>query len=295
MTFTGKGNTLVKQIVVGTDGSNESMKAFDQAFFLARAIECSIKCVFIVDLRKTQMPFIYTGAAYEGAYERLYIPPDSSMRKFYEKLATDLDAFAEKCISSCRANAERNDVPFESVVKSGYPGVELCDEARSGGLLVVGQRGENAHYKRSIVGSITEDLVRTSPRPMLICPASSEKIHSIVFPYDGSRTAEHALQYYVNGLRNIADDFIMLLVGEENREEHQVEEELSYLEKHNVNVVVERREGSPSREILKLTEERQADMIMVGAHGRNKIKDYLLGSTASHIIHKSHVPVLIAF
>ena len=286
---------MVKQIVVGTDGSNESMKAFEQALYLAQVIDCSIKCVFIVDLRKTQMPFIYTGAAYEGAYERLYIPPDSSMRKFYEKLAADLDAFAEKCIESCREDAEKYEVPFESIIKSGYPGVELCDEARSGGLLVVGQRGENAHYKRSIVGSITEDLVRISPRPMLICPASRKEIKTIVFPYDGSRTAEHALQYYVNGLRNIAEEFVMLLVGEEGREEHLVEEELSYLKKHNVNVNVERRDGSPSREILKLAEERNADMIMIGAHGRNKLKDYLLGSTASHIIHKSDVPVLIAF
>ena len=286
---------MVKQIVVGTDGSNESMKAFEQALIIARLIECSIKCVFIVDLRKTQMPFIYTGAAYEGAYERLYIPPDSSMRKFYEKLAADLDAFAENCMDSCRENAEKQNVPFEAVVKSGYPGVELCDEARSGGLLVVGQRGENAHYKRSIVGSITEDLVRISPRPMLICPVSRNEINTIVFPYDGSRTAEHALQYYVNGLRNIADDFVMVLVGEEDREEHQIEEELSYLKKHNVNVIVERREGPPSREVLKVAEEKNADMILMGAHGKNKLKDYLLGSTASHIIHRSSVPVLIAY
>jgi nucleotide-binding universal stress UspA family protein len=286
---------MVKQIVVGTDGSGESMAAFYQALSIAKRIRASIKCVFIVDLRKTQMPFIYSGAAYEGAYERLYIPPDSSMRTFYEKLAGDLDVFAGKCVEQCRKESEAEGVEFESIVKSGYPGMELCDEARSGGMLVVGQRGENAHYKRSIVGSITEDLVRISPRPLLVCPAARVPIRRVLVPYDGSRAAEHALQFYVNGTRSFADEFIFLVVGEEHGEEHQIEEEISYLEKHNVSVRVERRDGTPSKEILKLKDELSADMIMMGAHGRHKLKDIIVGSTTTHVIHKSDVPVLLAF
>ena len=286
---------MVKQIVVGTDGSGESMAAFYQALSIAKRIRASIKCVFIVDLRKTQMPFIYSGAAYEGAYERLYIPPDSSMRTFYEKLAGDLDVFAEKCVEQCRKESEAEGVEFESIVKSGYPGMELCDEARSGGMLVVGQRGENAHYKRSIVGSITEDLVRISPRPLLVCPSARVPIRRVLVPYDGSRAAEHALQFYVNGTRGFADEFVFLVVGEEHGEEHQIEEEISYLEKHNVSVRVERRDGTPSKEILKLKDELSADMIMMGAHGRHKLKDIIVGSTTTHVIHKSDVPVLLAF
>lgn len=286
---------MVKQIIAGTDGSNESLAAVSQALAIAKQIEASLKCVFIIDLRKTQMPFIYSGAAYEGAYERLYIPPDSSMRTFYEKLAEDLDAFAEKCMAKCRSMAEEQGVEFESIIKSGYPGMELCDEARSGGMLAVGQRGENAHYKRSIVGSITEDLVRISPRPLLVCPSFKDPIRKVLVPYDGSRAAEHALQFYVNGLRNLADEFILLVVGEESNEQHLIEEEISYLEKHDVQVKVERRDGTPAKEIMMLKEELSIDLIMLGAHGRHKLKDFIVGSTASHIIHKSDVPVLLAF
>jgi len=220
---------MVKQIIVGIDGSAESMAGYHQAVALARQIKATIKCVFIIDLRKTQMPFIYSGAAYEGAYERLYVPPDASLRTFYDKLAKDLESFAGQCMENCRKHAENAGVGFESVVKSGYPGIELCNEARSGGLLVVGRRGENAEYKRSVVGSITEDLVRVSPRPLLVCPVFKKDINTILFPYDGRASAEHALQYYVNGLHNIAKRFVLLLVGHESEEEIVVEEELQYL------------------------------------------------------------------
>lgn len=286
---------MIKQIVVGTDGSTEARKAFDEALLIAQRIECSLKCVFIIDLRKTQMPFIYAGGAYEGAYERIYIPPDPSVKAFYEKMADDLDAFAEKCIAELRQAAEEAGVAFESIVKSGYPGMELCDEARSGGILAIGQRGENAHYKRSIVGSIAEDLTRQSPRPLLICPSCSDRLETVLFPYDGSRTAEHALQFYVNGLKSLANDFVLLLVGDETSEEHAVEEELSYFNKHEIPVRIARRQGVPSSEILKVAEEENVDLVVLGAHGKNKLRDYLVGSTASHIIHKSTVPVLLVY
>ena len=286
---------MLKQIVVGTDGSNESLTAFEQALQISERIGCGIKCVFIVDLRKTQMPFIYSGGSYEGAFERLYIPPDSSLKNFYAKLTADLDEFAGRCMATCREKAKGKGVPFESVVKTGYPGMELCDEARAGGLLVVGQRGENAHYRRSIVGSITEDLIRTSPRPLLICPETTRTIRRVLCPYDGSRTAENALQFIVNRIKDIVEDLVLVLVGEEDQTERHVEEEVLYLQKHSISVRIVTKNGVPSKEILKAAEEEETDLIVIGAHGRHRFKDYVLGSNASHVVHKSQVPVLVVF
>ena len=61
---------------------------------------------------------------------------------------------------------------FAPVVRDGLPSAILTEEARSGDLLVIGQKGENAHFERAIVGSTTEDVVRSSPRPVLVTPAA---------------------------------------------------------------------------------------------------------------------------
>ena len=286
---------MIQQVVVGTDGSQDAQYAVEQSIYIAKQTQSELKCVFIIDLRKTQLPYMYAGGSYVGAFERLYIPPDPSMRQFYEQLAKDLDSFAEKQINECRMLAETAGVVFESVVKSGYPGMELCDESRSGGILVVGQRGENAHYKRSIVGSIAEDLVYTSPRPLLICPVVRTPIKKIVFAYDGSRTCEHALQYYVNGLKPLDAKILITLVGSESADNHRIEEELSFLDNHGVTYNVANREGVASSEILKIAESEDADLIILGAQGRHRFKDHIIGSTASHVLHKSRIPSLLIF
>lgn len=286
---------MIQQLVVGTDGSPDARTAVRQALFLAGETGASVKCVFIVDLRKTQMPYIYAGGSYEGAFERLYVPPDPSIRRLYEQLATDLDEFAEKQMEECRQLAVEAGVGLESVIKSGYPGIELCDESRSGGMLVVGRRGENAHYKRSIVGSITDDLIHKSPRPMLICPTIRIPVRRIVFVYDGSRASERALQFYVHGFGELSARLLFCPVCESRGGDHRIEEELSFLDRHGVSYELAEENEDSASDVLKVAQRNDADMIILGAQSRHRFRDYVLGSTVSHVVHRSTVPILLVF
>ena len=49
--------------------------------------------------------------------------------------------------------------------------------------------------------------------------------------------------------------------------------------------------GSPKTEIVRLAEERDVDLIVVGSHGRHGVK-LLLGSTAASVIHHARCDVL---
>lgn len=51
--------------------------------------------------------------------------------------------------------------------------------------------------------------------------------------------------------------------------------------------------GKPSDEIVYESEKLQSDLIIIGAHGKESIKDTFFGSTAHHVAQKSHLPVLI--
>ena len=53
------------------------------------------------------------------------------------------------------------------------------------------------------------------------------------------------------------------------------------------------RTGSPKNEVLVLAEELEADLIVVGSHGRHGVS-YLLGSTATGIVHGSACSVLVS-
>lgn len=51
--------------------------------------------------------------------------------------------------------------------------------------------------------------------------------------------------------------------------------------------------GTPDKTILKIAEERRADLIVMGSHGRTGYEKFLLGSVTYKLLHKSATPVLV--
>lgn len=53
-------------------------------------------------------------------------------------------------------------------------------------------------------------------------------------------------------------------------------------------------EGEPEKEILNIAKEWQADLIVMGTHGRSGITKLLFGSVAEYVLKHSEVPVIVA-
>jgi nucleotide-binding universal stress UspA family protein len=51
--------------------------------------------------------------------------------------------------------------------------------------------------------------------------------------------------------------------------------------------------GRPWREILRVAEERQADLVVMGVRGRNPVDIALFGSTTQHVVRGARCPVLV--
>jgi nucleotide-binding universal stress UspA family protein len=286
---------VIGQIVAGIDGSLNSLAAFQYALDLARRVKAEVKVVFVVDSRKTDLPIIYTASHFDYGFERVYIPPEPGLKGFYDRVRQDIRAFAEKCLTQCAKDAEAVKVPMVPVIRDGLPSGILSEEARSGDLLVIGQKGENAHIERAIVGSTTEDVVRSTPRPVLVFPSIFHSPRRVLFPYDGSPVAEGALQFCVNAFESIWEEMVVLTVTEEMEESFPYDTELGYLGTHGIPYRLLMEAGKPIETIPRVAKREKSELILIGAHGRHKIRDYLLGSTASHLIRRSELPVLVAF
>jgi len=201
---------MLKKILVAVDGSDASIEAFEYALSLAEKLKAELEVLVVVDQRKTQVPLMYAGGSYDLSYERVYIPPDQELQAFYERLRGDLYSFAEKCLDRCESKCTQRGIAFSRRVVEGYPAEEIEKEALSADIVVVGQYGENAGIKKETVGSTTEELARKSPRPLLVCPGKREKLEKILIPYDGSRTAERALQFYTAHFGGVAPELALL-------------------------------------------------------------------------------------
>jgi universal stress protein A len=53
------------------------------------------------------------------------------------------------------------------------------------------------------------------------------------------------------------------------------------------------RRGDPASEILALVDEEPFDLVCIGARGRGRITNALLGSVSAEVLHESPIPVLV--
>jgi nucleotide-binding universal stress UspA family protein len=73
-----------------------------------------------------------------------------------------------------------------------------------------------------------------------------------------------------------------------------LDERLAATEAQSMLVFAHVRIGSAVEELLRLSVEASADVIVIGTHGRQGMKRLVLGSVAGDIVRKATVPVLVA-
>jgi nucleotide-binding universal stress UspA family protein len=141
-----------KKILAAVDGSELATRAVVQAAELAAATGGELALVTVVDPRGS---LAVEGGATAGEI----------LRELKEE-ARDLLATAAKEAVACP--------PGHRFLREGKPGHEICASAREWGadVVVIGTHGRGG-LSRVLMGSTAENVVRHSPCPVLVIPASA--------------------------------------------------------------------------------------------------------------------------
>ena len=78
-----------------------------------------------------------------------------------------------------------------------------------------------------------------------------------------------------------------------NRAKHDLHQMINSYDIGTVIIDILLREGKPSLEIVKLSQELECDLIIMGNNGHENISDYLLGTTAANVVNSTKIPVLV--
>jgi nucleotide-binding universal stress UspA family protein len=137
-----------------------------------------------------------------------------------------------------------------------------------------------------------------------------EKIKIILVPMDGSKNSFKALTkaiflakkcnssitaLYV--LRTAFDNPNLIYVPQTQNELKKVEKFLdtakNQVTKNSIKFKKEIVFGHEAKEVIDFAQKGKFDLIVIGARGRGTIKQMLLGSVSSAIVHSSKIPVMI--
>jgi nucleotide-binding universal stress UspA family protein/predicted transcriptional regulator len=205
----------------------------------------------------------------------------------------------------------------ETVVRVGSaPGEILAVVNGCEHPLLVLSSHTRAGLDRLLFGSVTLDLVRTAPCPVLIVrgPRSAASpegatFAKVVVPLDQSPLAEHALGAALDALgpadlhlhvlhvveplprTDISPAETVALVAP--KVERYLTEIAAPLLSRGYRVTPEVRYGYPAAEITQVAAEQGADLILMATHGRGGFHRILLGSVAESLLETAPAPLLL--
>jgi nucleotide-binding universal stress UspA family protein len=190
--------------------------------------------------------------------------------------------------------------------------VNLAEELKVG-LIAVGSRGRS-RIKRSLMGSVSDSVISHAHCPVLVVRLKSLILPAcILVATDGSEEATLAAKtaaeladrtYSELHLVCIADTYSSYYVKREpglaenlqRRAQEVLEDQVKRIEQSGGKVAAKHArvsERHPSDGIVRVAEEIEADLVVMGSRGVGGIKRALMGSVSHSVVRYTHCPVLV--
>lgn len=277
---------MLNQILLCTDGSIHSVVAAEYAFWLARRLQGFVRVVHVTDVRLLEMPLLADLSGSIGAQPYQALLP--KLKELHaEKARVILESVAEA--------AKKRGVECITHHRTGRLVDAILEEERHVDLVVLGERGEHAEHSGDMLGSSVERIVRRSVKPCLVTPGKFVEITRVLAAYDGSDHARHGLDRAVELCQLLSLPLTIVTVADKSNHDGQtlLSEAADRARKNGLTSETKLLEGHADTEIVRFAEAEKIDLIVLGAYGHNRIREFILGSTTSQVIRKAKVPVML--
>jgi len=283
----------ISRILWPTDLSQGAEAAFPYAATLA-------------DWHDAELHILHARGAAPASEQEFPLAPDTLAgaveRAGPPSRTVDLDDLA------LRQVAFQEDAPGDAIVSYA--------EQKEIDLVVMGTR-ERRGLQRLLIGSVTEEVLRTAPCPVLTVRGGEDQssawdVSTILAPVDFSEaslqavrhTRELALTYgaRITLLHAIEEVMYPSAYGLEMADApgpeviDRVEDSLAELAREEIgyeHVVVDSTVGYAPSTILDYVEANDIDLIVIATHGRSGLERLLLGSVTERVVRRASVPVFV--
>lgn len=287
----------IERILCPSDFSDFSERAYDYGLSLARHYNAELYLMHVV------RPVII-------GYPEYAIP--DSVNEFYGELREH----AEEQLKEFAKVHAAGGVRARIAVEEGVVTESILGFARENSvdMIVMGTHGRRG-FQRLTLGSVTERVLRKALCPVLavrrpvhdfVEPGSEEEpvhLRKVLFCSDFSKCSERALEYALSLAMEYKSELSLLHVlehtvapaerdAENDRILRRLGEHVPEAARSCCQIKPLVRAGRPYEEIIKVAEQEQTDLVVVGVRGRNVLDLALFGSTTHRVLQLGPCPVL---
>jgi nucleotide-binding universal stress UspA family protein len=289
----------IRRILCATDLSPASEPAWNEAQLLARALDAELVLLHVLP----PLPIPLEG----------YFPPH-----LYRELAEGAEREARATLDAWLAKLVDPGVKARSRLADGPAALRILDVVREEGsdLVVVGTHGRSG-VGRVALGSVADRVLRQATCPVVtvradvrpepraairrICyatdfsPIARAAWHSVVTLADAARAEVDLVHVALGPLpdRHLAGQVIgemARFLDDQARAEAERFLQGSELPRERIHVHIGN--GVEADQIVHRAQEREADLIAMGTHGRSGLVRWMLGSVSQRVIQTAPCPVM---
>jgi nucleotide-binding universal stress UspA family protein len=170
----------------------------------------------------------------------------------------------------------------------------MRDYDRDTQLIVVGKRGETSGSTEDHLGINLERIIRASSRPVLVTSGPLRPIGRLVIAFDGSASTGKAIILLVNQPLFREAEVHLVMVGDSKpARRDQLTDATARLRASGYPVIEKMIPGNPDEIIPEHVTRTGADLLIMGAYGHSRIREWVVGSTTTALLRTSSVPMLI--
>ncbi|MDH5429237.1 MAG: universal stress protein [Nitrospirota bacterium] len=284
------------KIIVAIDGSPSSRHALQALAHLAPPEE-----------------FVLVHAIAIPDFNYAMISPDLRT-EIQAEMEAKLRKEGEGILSQAREKLPSDFPQVQKIHQIGHPVDVILETARSSKshLIILGARGLGA-FKELVLGSTSHRVLMHAPCSTMVIKEPVPRLKKILLPVEGEEDIAIALQFLARQPFREPVDIDVIAVWPQPQLAWPITlGQTKLLEMNAIEAAQDRMTsvtdrltrmnyssqtkvgmGDPAFAILEQAKASEADMILMGTHGRGGLARFLIGSVSNSVLHQADCPVLI--
>jgi len=275
---------MFRRILVPVDGSEQSLKGLRYAIHWTKNVKGGLTLLHVIDIKLLEGPLLRDVSSILGV---------TPWTNYQNQIHALLEERGKQILNLCETECQKNEISCEKILKTGIISRTILEESELYDIIIIGKSGEHSRWSEGFLGGTTQAVIRRSKRPVLITNQAEFRRGPFILAYDGSPSAKEALRISTE-LAKIWDVTCHVVYVVNKPEEEIINEAIKYLKTNEVPFLSHTiHESSPSTGILDMARKISAELIVMGAFGKNRVHEWLLGSNTHSVIHTSTCPTLL--
>ena len=273
------------------DGSPQAAAVCDYSAWASKRLDAPLTLLHVLDRQQYPASGDLSGIIGLGSREFL-LQELATLDEKRAKLALEegrmmLDSARQRAISAGIAQPECRQ-------RHGDLVESLRDVQSETRLLVIGRQGEDSGDAIQHIGSHLENVIRTLQRPILVAPCDFSAPQSVMLAFDGSATSLKGVEMLAGSPLFKGMPIHLVMVADDTaNHQAQLDDARGALAAAGFSVQTAIRTGEVEPTLHAYQAEHGIDLLVMGAYGHSRIRQFFVGSTTNNMIRTTRTPLLL--